>query len=156
MAASPARSAAIGGGAGMRRGGLREPGGGAAKEWRAPGPPPAPGLAFFSGPPVFPVAHLRPGVLLSLPPPPAARGWGPGGVMAGAVRLFGGGGGWVLDAGIGSFAACRWDYIKHNFIFSSLLQGKLPILIDGGAAGRVPLSYYFAYYIVPVRLSEGL
>ena len=134
-------------------------------------------LLYFAGPLIVAIEQLRPVfwiplLLLAvpwvvsldaflLPRRPSGGGslaprWPGRRIVAGQLALFGAGAAWILLSGIGGFAACRWDYIKHNFIFSSLLQGNLPILIDGGAAGPVPLSYYFAYYIVPVRLLEGL
>ena len=61
---------------------------------------------------------------------------------------------WVCLSGIGGFAYCRGDYIKHNFIFSQLLDGRLPILVP--FKGRDVLIHYgFAYYITPVRHHGG-
>ena len=62
---------------------------------------------------------------------------------------------WVFFSGIGSFALCRWDYIKHNMLFSYLLEQKLPIsvLLDG--TNHI-LHYSVAYYITPVRLYQSL
>ena len=60
---------------------------------------------------------------------------------------------WVYLSGIGGFAYCREDYIKHNFIFSNLMQETLPVHVP--FEGRhVLLHYGFAYYITPVRLTE--
>jgi hypothetical protein len=63
---------------------------------------------------------------------------------------------WIYGSGIGGFTFCRWDYVKHSVIFSNLLQHRLPIALpaDGGAPAF--LHYYFAYYITPVRLYQGL
>ena len=45
------------------------------------------------------------------------------------------------------------DYIKHNLIFSHLIEGRLPIQVTLG--GRdVLLHYGFAYYITPVRVTK--
>ena len=60
---------------------------------------------------------------------------------------------WVLHSGIGSFAICRWDYVKHNLIFSYLLDQRLPIFTS--LAGQDFIVHYsFAYYISPVRLYQ--
>jgi hypothetical protein len=60
---------------------------------------------------------------------------------------------WVFYSGIGSFAICRWDYIKHNLIFSFLLDARLPIYTS--LAGKDFIVHYsFAYYISPVRLYQ--
>jgi hypothetical protein len=59
---------------------------------------------------------------------------------------------WILPSGIGGVGACHWDYIKHNLVFGRLLAGHLPLALGNGA----PFHYYFAYYILPVRLSQGL
>jgi hypothetical protein len=37
---------------------------------------------------------------------------------------------WIYFSGIGSYAICRWDYVKHNIMFSYLLDHKLPIEIN--------------------------
>jgi hypothetical protein len=60
---------------------------------------------------------------------------------------------WIYYSGIGSFAICRWDYVKHNLIFSYLLDQKLPIhtTVYGN---DVIVHYGFAYYITPVRLYQ--
>ena len=63
---------------------------------------------------------------------------------------------WLLASGVGSFAYCRFDYVKHNFVFASLLASHLPIIADPGDGTTAFLHYYFAYYIVPVRLYQGL
>jgi hypothetical protein len=52
---------------------------------------------------------------------------------------------WIYVSGIGSYALCRWDFVKHNLLFSQLLEGKLPII-----------HYSFAYYITPVRFKEAV
>jgi hypothetical protein len=59
---------------------------------------------------------------------------------------------WILPSGIGGVGACHWDYIKHNLVFGRLLAGHLPLALGNGA----PFHYYFAYYILPVRLSQGI
>ena len=60
---------------------------------------------------------------------------------------------WVFYSGIGSFAICRWDYVKHNLIFSYLLDARLPIYTS--LAGKDFIVHYsFAYYISPVRLYQ--
>ena len=60
---------------------------------------------------------------------------------------------WVFYSGIGSFAICRWDYVKHNLIFSYLLDTRLPIYTS--LAGKDFIVHYsFAYYIFPVRLYQ--
>jgi hypothetical protein len=62
---------------------------------------------------------------------------------------------WVAYSGIGSFAACRWDYVKHNLMFSYLLDQQLPIYTS--LEGReVIVHYSFAYYITPVRIFEAV
>jgi hypothetical protein len=61
---------------------------------------------------------------------------------------------WIYFSGIGSFTYCRYDYIKHNLIFTSLLGGHLPI--STGRGGGDIVHFYFAYYIIPVRLFEML
>ena len=60
---------------------------------------------------------------------------------------------WVYYSGIGGFALCRWDYVKHNLIFSYLLDERLPIntSLDGT---EFIVHYSFAYYITPVRLYQ--
>ena len=62
---------------------------------------------------------------------------------------------WVSLSGIGSYALCRWDYIKHNMLFSYLLEQQLPIsiLLDGK---NYILHYSIAYYITPVRVYQSL
>ena len=62
---------------------------------------------------------------------------------------------WVFFSGIGSYALCRWDYVKHNMLFSYLLDQKLPIsiLLDGK---NYILHYSMAYYITPVRAISEL
>ena len=60
---------------------------------------------------------------------------------------------WVYLSGIGGFAHCRGDYIKHNLIFSYLIEGRLPIEVPFKGGG-VLLHYGFAYYITPVRITE--
>ena len=60
---------------------------------------------------------------------------------------------WVFYSGIGGFAICRWDYVKHNLIFSYLLDARLPI--HTSLAGQDFIVHYsFAYYISPVRLYQ--
>jgi hypothetical protein len=63
---------------------------------------------------------------------------------------------WLLASGIGSFTYCRYDYVKHSFVFGSLLTGHLPIVVDPGDGSSTFLHYYFAYYILPARLYQGL
>ena len=60
---------------------------------------------------------------------------------------------WVYYSGIGSFALCRWDYVKHNLIFSYLLDQKLPIYTSLSGQDFI-FHYSFAYYITPVRLYQ--
>ena len=60
---------------------------------------------------------------------------------------------WVYYSGIGSFAICRWDYLKHNLIFSYLLDQKLPIYTSLSGKDFI-VHYSFAYYIAPVRLYQ--
>jgi hypothetical protein len=62
---------------------------------------------------------------------------------------------WVYLSGIGGFSHCRWDYIKHNFIFSNLMGSRLPISVPY-KGNEVWLHYGLAYYITPVRLTELL
>ena len=63
--------------------------------------------------------------------------------------------GWISLSGIGSYAVCRWDYVKHNLVFSFLLQQKLPI--ETQLQGRDFIFHYStAYYITPVRLKQAL
>ena len=60
---------------------------------------------------------------------------------------------WVYLSGIGGFAYCRSDYIKHNLIFSYLMKGQLPLKIP--FKGREFLLHYaFSYDITPVRITE--
>jgi hypothetical protein len=61
---------------------------------------------------------------------------------------------WIYLSGIGSYAACRWDYAKHNLVFSFLLKQKLPIE-TGFEEHDFILHYTFAYYITPVRLKQA-
>jgi hypothetical protein len=61
---------------------------------------------------------------------------------------------WIYFSGIGSYAICRWDYVKHNIMFSYLLDHKLPIEINWEGR-RFILHYSLAYYITPVRLKEA-
>lgn len=62
---------------------------------------------------------------------------------------------WIFFSGIGGFTLCRWDYVKHIFIFTELLGNRLPIVIDrGGGTQDFILHYPFSYYILPVRLSQ--
>ena len=63
--------------------------------------------------------------------------------------------GWVFFSGIGSYALCRWDYVKHNMLFSYLLEQKLPISILLDGTNHI-LHYSMAYYITPVRLYQSL
>lgn len=60
---------------------------------------------------------------------------------------------WIAFSGIGSLAVCRWDYVKHNIIFSALLDQRLPITLNDGS---FILHYPFSYYISPVRLTQLL
>jgi hypothetical protein len=60
---------------------------------------------------------------------------------------------WVYYSGIGGFALCRWDYEKHNVIFSYLLDQKLPIYTSLDRKEFI-VHYSFAYYITPVRLYQ--
>ena len=60
---------------------------------------------------------------------------------------------WVYYSGIGSFAFCRWDYVKHNLIFSYLLDQELPIHVTLSDQDFI-VHYSFAYYITPVRLYQ--
>ena len=62
---------------------------------------------------------------------------------------------WVFFSGIGSFALCRWDYIKHNMLFSYLLEQKLPINVALEGKNFI-LHYSVAYYITPVRVYQSL
>lgn len=62
---------------------------------------------------------------------------------------------WVFFSGIGSFALCRWDYVKHNMLFSYLLEQKLPISILLDGTNHI-LHYSMAYYITPVRAYQSL
>lgn len=63
--------------------------------------------------------------------------------------------GWISLSGIGGYAVCRWDYVKHNLVFSFLLQQKLPI--ETQLQGRDFIFHYStAYYITPVRLKQAL
>jgi hypothetical protein len=62
---------------------------------------------------------------------------------------------WIYFSGIGGFAFCRWDYVKHIFIFTELLEDRLPVVID--RSDDTPdfiLHYPFSYYLLPVRLSQ--
>ena len=62
---------------------------------------------------------------------------------------------WIYFSGIGSYAVCRWDYAKHNLLFTDLLAQYLPI--ETSFEGRrFILHYSFAFYIIPVRLQQGL
>jgi hypothetical protein len=61
---------------------------------------------------------------------------------------------WIYFSGIGSYAMCRWDYVKHNIMFSYLLDHKLPIETNWEGR-RFILHYSLAYYITPVRLKEA-
>jgi hypothetical protein len=61
---------------------------------------------------------------------------------------------WVYLSGIGSYTICRWDYVKHNLMFSYLLDQKLPIETSWEER-RFILHYSLAYYITPVRLKEA-
>ncbi len=63
---------------------------------------------------------------------------------------------WIYCSGIGGFTFCRWDYVKHNLVFASLLSGHLPIKWDSGDGNSTFIHYYFAYYIIPVRIYQGL
>src|SRR5579871_6288573 len=63
---------------------------------------------------------------------------------------------WIYCSGIGGFTLCRWDYVKHNLIFASLLTGHLPVKADFGDGNPAFVHYYFAYYITPVRIYQGL
>ena len=60
---------------------------------------------------------------------------------------------WVYYSGIGGFAPCRWDYVKHNLIFSYLLNQELPIYTSSNGQ-EVIVHYSFAYYITPVRIFQ--
>jgi hypothetical protein len=62
---------------------------------------------------------------------------------------------WVYLSGIGNFALCRWDYIKHNILFSYLLEQRLPIYIQLDGREYI-LHYSLAYYITPVRFKYVL
>ena len=70
-----------------------------------------------------------------------------------AIAIFVLAAAWIYFSGIGSFTYCRYDYIKHNLVFTSLLSGHLPI--SAGPGGDI-VHYYFAYYIIPVRLFQML
>jgi hypothetical protein len=59
-------------------------------------------------------------------------------------------------SGIGRFAYCRWDHVKHNLVFSSLIDQHLPILLQDADRGEIILHYGFAFYILPVRLAALL
>ena len=60
---------------------------------------------------------------------------------------------WIYYSGIGGFALCRWDYVKHNLLFSHLLLDTLPIYTTNSTEPFI-LHYSFAYYITPVRLFQ--
>ena len=62
---------------------------------------------------------------------------------------------WIYLSGIGSHAICRWDYVKHNLLFSYLLEQKLPIEVDFEGRNFI-VHYNLAYYITPVRAKEAL
>ena len=84
--------------------------------------------------------------------PAAAKWWAASHLVAGS-SAFALGVAWVYYSGIGSFAICRWDYVKHNLMFSYLLDQKLPI--HTSLAGRDFIVHYsFAFYITPVRLYQ--
>ena len=84
--------------------------------------------------------------------PADAEAWRASHLVAG-LAAFGLCVAWVYYSGIGSFAKCRWDYVKHNLIFSYLLDQKLPIHTT--FSGKDFLVHYsFAYYISPVRLYQ--
>ena len=61
----------------------------------------------------------------------------------------------IYLSGIGSHAVCRWDYVKHNLLFSYLLEQKLPIEVDFEGRNFI-VHYNLAYYITPVRAKEAL
>jgi hypothetical protein len=63
---------------------------------------------------------------------------------------------WIYYSGVGSFAFCRVDYIKHNILFSNLIGNTLPIKLESGTNAEFILHYYFSYYVIPVRISDGL
>lgn len=63
---------------------------------------------------------------------------------------------WLYYSGVGSFGLCRYDYIKHNFIFSNLMNSNLPIFFQYKSAPDMILHYYFSYYILPVRIFDGI
>jgi hypothetical protein len=81
-------------------------------------------------------------------------GWPRRATIAPAIAVFVLAGGWIYFSGIGSFTYCRFDYVKHNVIFTSLLASHLPI--PAGSASGDMVHYYFAYYIIPVRIFEIL
>ena len=89
---------------------------------------------------------------LRRPRPADAKVWRASHLVAG-IAAFALSVAWVYYSGIGSFAICRWDYVKHNLIFSYLLDQKLPIHIALSNQDFI-LHYSFAYYITPVRLYQ--
>jgi hypothetical protein len=62
---------------------------------------------------------------------------------------------WIYFSGIGSFGSCLWDYIKHNLVFSNLLEHKLPIIESPNGKAFI-WHYSWAYYITPVRFYQLL
>jgi hypothetical protein len=60
---------------------------------------------------------------------------------------------WIYLSGIGGYAFLHWDYVKHNLIFSALLEQHLPIT-DAMNGESYLLHYNFAYYVAPVRLYQ--
>ncbi|MFO1057812.1 MAG: hypothetical protein U1E53_12695 [Dongiaceae bacterium] len=131
---------------------------------RAPGAAMALALCFAGGPLLIALELLRP--LYAAPLLAAGLAWlwalarfldqgrsGPEPArFRHRLRLAAGALAWMLPSGIGGIGACHWDYIKHNIVFGRLLAGHLPLALGSGA----PFHYYFAYYILPVRLFEGL
>lgn len=82
-------------------------------------------------------------------PAPRRRVWLAGGLLALLVL------GWILASGMGGFAYCRYDYLKHWVMFQELYQQRLPALVtDPRDQSQQLLHYYFAYYITPVRLAQ--
>ena len=87
--------------------------------------------------------------------PPERRSDRPLLAFAGSLTAFALCFAWIYYSGIGGFALCRWDYVKHNLLFSYLLEQKLPIYSSIDNHPFI-LHYSLAYYITPVRLYQTL
>lgn len=139
---------------------------GAPRSGRAPGSAKVLAICFVAGPLLIGVELLRPvfAIILLLAGlawlwaidrfldgAPAAGGVHRAPPVAWLARLAGTLA-WILPSGIGRLGACHWDYIKHSIVFARLLAGHLPLTLGNG----MPFHYYFAYYILPVRLYDGL